>query len=82
MGFDNITEANGLGIAVAGITIVFAALVFISVFIYLLPILLSVFPTTEATSAASEPGAPTSTPTAADEEIVAAIAFALHQRDA
>ena len=45
MGFHNITEANGVGIAATGMTIVFAALTFISVFILLLPAVLRAFST-------------------------------------
>ena len=77
MGFDNILENNGLGIAVTGMTIVFAALTLITVFIYLLPKVLSglelVVPPVSQLEVAPPPQSTD------DEEMAAAIGFALHQ---
>ena len=79
-GFNNILESNGFAIAATGMTIVFAALTFISVFIYLVPKVLSAFelvvPPASQLQAASPPQSTD------DEEIAAVIGFALHQRDA
>lgn len=76
MGFDNIIQAKGIGIALTGLTIVFVALTMISVFIALLPhatgLLSALFP--------EEQHKPAKSPAPAEEELVAAIGFAMHQR--
>ena len=80
MGFNNILESNGFGIAATGMTIVFAALTFISVFIYLLPKVLSAFELVVPPASELQVGSPPQTTD--DEEIAAVIGFALHQHDA
>ena len=76
MGLENIIQAKGFGIAITGLTIVFAALVLISLFIALLPRLMealsAIFPEEHAEAAPAR--------AVMDEELVAAIGFALHQR--
>ena len=76
MGFDNIWDQNGLGIAITGMTIVFCALTFISVFIYLLPGILRqlafVFP--PETEPSKSTGAATN-----DAEVAAALGVVMHQ---
>ena len=78
MGINNILEAKGFGIAITGLTIVFVALLLISVFIALLPRLMEVlsviFPEEHAEAAPAARSV-------VDEELVAAIGFALHQRE-
>ena len=72
MGFKNIS-ADNLYLAATGMTVVFAALTMISVFIYLLPQVLSVVEV-------ADPPAPAGSSPAAndDEEVAAAIGFAVH----
>ena len=80
MGIDNILESNGFGIAATGMTIVFVALTVISVFIYLLPKVLSAFE--RVVPPASEPQVAALPPSSDDEQIAAVIGFALHQHEA
>jgi sodium pump decarboxylase gamma subunit len=79
MSFNNILESNGFGIAATGMTIVFAALSFITIFIYLLPKMLYAFEL--IVPAAKESPVASSSQSTDDEEIAAVIGFALHQRD-
>ena len=78
MGLENIDQAQGWGIAATGLIIVFVALTMISVFIKLLPramgVLDTVFPEDHHGHGAPAKKA------AADEEVIAAIGFALHHR--
>ena len=78
MGFENIWEGEGVGIAITGMTIVFVALSLIATFISLLPKVL------EPLSAIlpSEDHSHTSHKTQSldDEEIAVAIGVALHHR--
>lgn len=71
MGFDNILESNGLGIAATGMVIVFGALTLITGFIYLLPKVLSAFALDAPSSVPPE--------SSHDEEIAAVIGYVLHQ---
>lgn len=74
--FQNITDADGLAIAITGMVIVFVVLLLISLFLTALPKILesvnTVFPEPEphptASAAASD-----------DEEVAAAIGIALHR---
>jgi oxaloacetate decarboxylase gamma subunit len=79
-GIRNITEFEGLGISITGISIVFAALILISLFITSLPRVLamleSVLPPEVDHHAAAAPAARKND----DESVVAAIGFALHDR--
>lgn len=76
-GFQNIFDAEGFVIAAAGMTIVFVALILISLFITVLPRLLEALATflPEPTPHHSSGGSP-----ARDDAVVAAIAWALHQQ--
>ena len=80
-GFRNITEYEGLGISLTGISIVFAALILISLFITSLPRVLamlgSVLPPEVEPHTAPSPAAKR---TDHEEAVVAAIGFALHAR--
>ena len=75
--FDNVMQANGLGIAAVGMTVVFVALSLISIFIALLPRILEVIsgifpePPVVAVQAAAGGSA------ADDAPLLAAIAVAL-----
>ncbi len=80
MGIDNIFKHDGFGIAATGMIIVFVALAFVSLFIFLLPKVLSAFE--YVVPAAPEPQAATKVPSRNDEEIAAAIGFALSHHDA
>lgn len=78
IGFDNIQRANGIGIAITGMLIVFTALVLISTFIALLPRVLN-----KLAALLPEEHEPvhTSTPppiAADDAAVVAAIGYVLH----
>ena len=77
MGFHNIWENNGLGIAATGMIIVFAALTFISIFIYLLPGILKV--SSFVAPQDSEPLDVQTVQTGDADEVVAAVGFVLHQ---
>lgn len=80
MGFENIINANGVTIAIAGIIIVFSALTIISLFIALqpklLPLLGKLFPEEH------HPHGPSSSQTADHEEVLAAIAYTLFRKQA
>jgi len=80
-GIRNITEFDGLGISITGISIVFAALILISLFITSLPRILamlgSVLPPEKDHHAAVSPVARRQDQ---DEAVVAAIGFALRDR--
>lgn len=79
-GIRNINEFEGFGISITGISIVFAALILISLFITALPRLLamlqSVLPPETDHHAAAAPA----TRSPDDDAVIAAIGFALHQR--
>lgn len=80
-GFRNIAEGDGLGISIMGISIVFAALILVSLFITSLPrvlaLLESVLPPEVDHHATASPAAKRADH---DEAVVAAIGFALHAR--
>ncbi|MEO0530249.1 MAG: OadG family protein [Planctomycetota bacterium] len=82
-GWQAIVEADGLGISITGMLIVFVALTAISVFIGLLPKILGVlepYLPEVGHHAAPDPAAGTAKPTAGtDPRMVAAIAWARHQ---
>jgi len=80
-GIQNIAEYEGLGISITGLSIVFAALLLISLFITSLPRVLAMLesllpPEVEHHVAAS----PAATRVDENEAVVAAIGFALHDR--
>ena len=77
MGLHNIWDNNGIGIALTGMTIVFAALTMISVFISLLPKVLDAF--SLVLPPEPEPQLAAQPESSGDEEIAAVIGFALHQ---
>lgn len=86
MGFQNILDANGIGLALTGMGIVFFVLILVSLFIASLPKVLPVvsgfLPVVEHHHGAPMPSA-AARPAAAQqgtEEVVAAIGFAMHQR--
>jgi len=85
LGFQNITDAGGIGLAVTGLTIVFAVLVLVSLFISglprVLPTINSILPEPEGHYGAPMPSAVSPQMAAGlEEEVVAAIGFALHSR--
>ena len=90
MGIQNITNAGGIGLAVTGLTIVFAALLLVSLFIAglprVLPLINAILPVAEghhgvATSMATSvsPTAASATTETVSGEVVAAIGFVLHK---
>lgn len=76
MGFENIWEHNGLGIAATGMIIVFLALTGISIFIRVLPGILDALPITVSYEPEQQPAS--AKPGSDDDEVVAAIAFVRH----
>ena len=78
MGINNITEAQGFPIAITGLTIVFVALTLISVFIALLPRVMEALSAILPEESHADPAK--ASRAAMDEQLVAAIGFALHQR--
>lgn len=79
MGFDNIWNNDGFGIAVAGMSIVFVTLTLICLFIALLPRLLQVlefFLPVEP-----EPVPAVDRGRTEDEQLIAAIGIVLHDRE-
>ena len=72
----NILDGHGFGISIIGMVVVFAALALISTFISLLPAILrivnKIFPPEEASHALSRSS------DASENEVIAAIGFALH----
>ena len=77
-------DANGIGIAITGMSIVFVALIVISLFIAALPRVLNLLdPYLPKASHIHAPSSPKQTaapsPLENDESTVAAIGFALHQ---
>jgi oxaloacetate decarboxylase gamma subunit len=91
MGFQNVIDAtssngvsiNGISLAITGMAIVFVVLVLVSLFIAylprLLPIVEGVLPPAEHHHGAPMPS-PTPVAAGSDDEIIAAIGFALHRR--
>jgi sodium pump decarboxylase gamma subunit len=77
MGLHNIWEHDGLGIAITGMIIVFAALSLISVFISWLPHILQGLSLVLPAERPTHPAVPL--PAANEEELIAAIGVALHQ---
>lgn len=88
MGIQNVLDHDGIGLALAGIAIVFFALTLVSLFIAglpkVLPLVSAILPVVEHPHGGSPSGGsarPAGRPGGrADEEIVAAIGFALHHR--
>lgn len=80
--FQNVIDGNGIGIAVTGLSIVFVALALISTFIALVPLALDKLSVVLPPERDHQPPSPslTARPEQLDEEIVAAIGFALHSR--
>ncbi|MCF6150641.1 MAG: OadG family protein [Candidatus Kuenenia sp.] len=75
-GIQNIVNGQGITITISGMLIVFAALAITSFFIYLLPFFLRMFaPILPAEEASHHMPAFSAPP---DEEVLAAIGFALH----
>jgi sodium pump decarboxylase gamma subunit len=85
MGYQNILDANGFGLAIVGMTIVFFVLVLVSLFIAamprLLPIVNSILPVVEHHHGAPMPSAARPAAASAEEEVVAAIGVALHHHN-
>ncbi len=88
MGFQNIAEAGGIGLAVTGMTIVFVALVFVSLFITalprVLPLINALLPVAEGhhgvpTASVAAGGSVPAVTDSVSEELVAAIGFTLHR---
>lgn len=77
LSIQNILDGRGIEISIAGMLIVFAALALISLFIYYLPWFLRVFarmlPSEEAPHGSAAPAT-------SDDEVIAAIGFALHRK--
>ncbi len=83
MSFQNVIDAGGIGLSITGMTIVFVSLVLVSLFIAgmprLLPLVNGILPEVEGHHGAPMPSAAGSQVNAGrEEEIVAAIGFALH----
>lgn len=79
-GFQAISEANGVAIAVTGMLIVFFALTLISLFIRLLPEVLAVLaPILPRLESHDQPPRATESLDIDNERIVAAIGYVLHQ---
>jgi len=80
--WDNVTQNDGIPIAITGIVIVFVALVLITLFLYQLPRLVEIangiFPEPEDSHAAVAQAAPAASASNDDEFIAAAIAVAHH----
>jgi len=80
VGFDNILEHDGLGIALTGLMIVFIALALIAIFISLLPHALKVIASVYPETSHGHIHAPITSPTVREkEQVAAAVGFALHQ---
>ncbi|MBM82898.1 MAG: hypothetical protein CMJ78_20235 [Planctomycetaceae bacterium] len=81
-GLQNISDNDGIAIALTGITIVFAALILITVFISLLPKILAavneVFPEPVPKQAVAAASSPVAAATNDDDLVAAAIAVAHH----
>ena len=79
-GWQNVVDGNGVGLAITGMLIVFAALTLVTLIIAAMPRLLAsvntVFPEPASPTTASKPGPVTRD----DGEIIAAIGMVLHQR--
>ena len=87
MSFQNIIDAGGIGLSLTGMTIVFVSLVLVSLFISwlpkVLPVVNAILPELEGHHhGVSMPAhaAPVVAAAGGEEEIVAAIGFALHSR--
>ncbi len=77
----NIVDHNGVGIAITGMSIVFVALTMIAMFIAALPKILAVvekFLPPESESHHHSAQAPQAAPVADDNEMIAALGYALH----
>ncbi len=78
-GFQAISEAEGVSIAVTGMLIVFFALVIISLFIRLLPVLLGLMePILPRLESHTQPPSAAERLPAENEKLVAAIGYVLH----
>jgi len=78
-GFQAISEAEGVSIAVTGMLIVFFALVIISLFIRLLPVLLGLMePILPRLGSHTQPPSAAERLPAENEKLVAAIGYVLH----
>jgi Na+-transporting methylmalonyl-CoA/oxaloacetate decarboxylase gamma subunit len=85
MDFQNIIDANGIGLAITGMAIVFTVLVLVSLYIAwlprILPLLNAILPVVEHHHGAPMPSAgarPQASSADAEAEVVAAIALAMH----
>ncbi|MDP6446183.1 MAG: OadG family protein [Pirellulaceae bacterium] len=81
MGFQNLTDAQGVPIAITGMLVVFVALVFIAVFIHMLPRALDALGglLPEEHAPAGDGGLAESSTPAADGELAAALSVAVHR---
>lgn len=78
MGFQNITDADGYVIAGVGMTIVFVALILISLFITVLPRILQALAAYLPPEASIHQASPSARPS--DDAVIAAIAWAMQQQ--
>jgi Na+-transporting methylmalonyl-CoA/oxaloacetate decarboxylase gamma subunit len=75
--YQNVVDGQAIGISITGLIIVFTSLILISLFIFLLPIILGILDTIFPEAKVEEVK---SAPTKQDEgSTVAAIGFAIHQ---
>jgi Na+-transporting methylmalonyl-CoA/oxaloacetate decarboxylase gamma subunit len=88
MGFENVLEGHGIGIAITGMTVVFAGLVLVSLFLTALPKILDRIDAAGKPRAATAAAAPAPAPTGRrtvrgmDADLLAAITFVLQaERD-
>lgn len=86
MSFQNVIDAGGIGLSLTGMTIVFVSLVLVSLFIFslprLLPLVNRILPEVESHHGAPIPSSATpQTTKGVEEEVVAAIGFAMHSCD-
>ena len=77
-GYSNVVEGQAIEISITGMAIVFTALVFISLFLTYLPKVLAVLEPYLPEASHGHDSPPPRTPRS-DEELVAAIGFALHR---
>jgi Na+-transporting methylmalonyl-CoA/oxaloacetate decarboxylase gamma subunit len=86
MGYQNIIDADGIGLAITGMAIVFTVLVLVSLYIAwlprILPLVNTILPVVEHHHGAPMPSAgarATASSADAEAEVVAAIALAMHR---
>jgi Na+-transporting methylmalonyl-CoA/oxaloacetate decarboxylase gamma subunit len=87
MGFQNIIDADGIGLSITGMAIVFVVLILVSLYIAwlprILPLVNAILPVVEHHHGAPMPSSgarPQASSADAEAEVVAAIALAMHHR--